>query len=158
MRRPTVFNLIVILSVLAIQFQDGPAQGKDVYVIPQPAIGWDSLYARIPYDELLRQAGVQGAYSIRLRIDSSGNVISKSISPLNSERRLSFSDSVSVSRIECGLKGVAWNPATHNGHPVSRTFFVPVVFYLTYDNVAPPIIKHAEIQHIASVGPGYLFR
>lgn len=158
MKQRIVFILIGILSVFAIHFQNGAAQPKHVYAIPRPAIGWDSLCAGIPYNGLLRRAGVQGAYSIKLKIDSSRMVISKSISPLNSEQKLSSSDSVLVSRIELGLKGVAWDPASDNGHPVSCTFIVPVVFYLTYDNVAQPLVKHAEIQHIADVRPGYFFR
>ena len=151
-------TLISLLLTLAVNVKNAAAQSKHTYAVPQPTIGWDSLNAKIPYDELLRRAGVEGAYTVTLRIDSVGNVVSESITPLNYDQRLSSSDSALVSRIKYGLKDVVWKPATIDGHPVSCTFRLPVVFYLTYANVVPPFVKHVEWQPITTITPGYFFR
>jgi len=147
-----------MIALLCIFASKVVAQPKHVYTIPSPTIGWDSLQAKIPYDEILRRAGLEGAYKVTLRIDSIGNVLSDSISLLNDRPELSESDRTLVWRIEYGLKGVRWLPATDNGVPVSCTFSIPIIFYLTYSNVARPIIKHAEVRGTTSLSPGYFFK
>jgi hypothetical protein len=151
---PMLASLVVFFGLLGAK---AAGQTKHSYTIPQPTIGWDSLQARIPYDELLRRAQVEGAFKVTLGIDSAGIVLSYSVGPLSNEQRLTHSDSSLVLRIENGLKGVKWLPATDNGTAVACTLSVPIVFYLTYPNVAQPIVKHAGMVGINGFSPELFF-
>ena len=77
----------------------------------EPAVGWDSLKSLIRYPEIARRAGVQGHATIKLQLDSSGNVTKLSV----------CAPDLFTGMIEQTIKGLKWLPGFSLGKPRPTT-------------------------------------
>jgi hypothetical protein len=89
---------------------------------PSPSIGWDSLKARLNYPVLICRAGIEGAFRVRMFIDSSGNQSNIHVVYLNGTRsEICREDSLLVNIILHAFEDVKWSSK-------NREYSIPIIF------------------------------
>jgi hypothetical protein len=113
-------------------------QDSRSFIMPAPAIGWDSLHKNLEYNEIARRAGIQRAYDVLLELDSVGKVGCISISSLNPENRMNRADSSLIQNLGQILSFQKWSPARVDNRPFSCAFHIPIIFsFQGYGYVGP---------------------
>ena len=117
------------------------------YQPPRPTIGWDSVASSFAFSEIARRARIEGAYTLRVQVDSSGEVLSMNIQPLHLTTKLGAGDSVHfINQLTEILRSVSWLPGTWQGRPIRSWVIVPLIFYLRSPGSVPPVIFEGNIR------------
>ena len=106
-----------------------------VLLSPTPAIGWDSLAARIEYPITAIEAGIQGEYSCVASFSKEGKLDSLD---------LRAAPAVFQDAITRALHSTAWSAGRQGRDAIPSRITIPVEFHLSTSATAPKIIINKE--------------
>lgn len=149
-------KIINVVWFLLIAVTTSSAQNMQTRILPEPQIGWDSLYNKIFYPEIARMAHLWGAYEAILKIDSIGNMIDCQINLANYEvdrykDEIAKEGSMFISSIEFVFKDLKWIPGKIDDEPEPMEIRIPIIFYFyeSYITSSPILIKTTPARVIA---------
>jgi hypothetical protein len=136
-------NIMLVLTFLLVTNSYSQIADRPDFVAPRPVVGWDSLSHLLSYPELLRRAGVQGGYSMKLKIDTLGDVEWIRIFELYQPEKQEDTNDPLNHYLYYSLKHTKWIPASVGKKKVDFEFTIPVLFIIRPKDQSNPIIISA---------------
>ena len=136
-------NIIFALTFLFVTNSYSQISDSSDFVAPRPVVGWDSLSSLISYPEIMRRAGAQGGYSMKLQIDTLGDVESIKIFEFYKPEKQEDANDPLARYLYFSIKDTKWIPASVGEKKVAFEFTIPVLFILKPKDQSNPIIISA---------------